>query len=121
MNRFVPPLTLYRQVVDQCYLRQFRVVDVPRELHPDRTHTVCVLALLCPGHPPGPGLGLGPDPGPGLSPGPSLGLGLGLGPSPGLGPGLGSGPPGSVQTVEAGLRSAVKNSSRLLAVRVQLR
>lgn len=33
-------------VIDRSYLREFRVVDVPRELHSDGTHAVGVLALL---------------------------------------------------------------------------
>lgn len=57
------------------YLRQFGVVDVPRELHPDRTHAVCVLPLLRSGHLPDPDPRPGPvrDPGPGPGPGPGKG------------------------------------------------
>lgn len=33
-------LISYWLVIDPCYLRQFGVVNVPRELHPDRTHAV---------------------------------------------------------------------------------
>lgn len=70
-----PPLPV---PIDQwliSYLWQFGVVDVPRELHPDRAHTVRLFALLRPRHPPAPGPGPvacpGPAPGPVACPGPS--------------------------------------------------